>query len=144
MNPAQGELCDDKKDNNWNGSTDETPWTCLPGSTRACYDGANGTTGVAGCKMGLQKCDSKGAWGNCDGEVVPSTEVCDGIDNTATARSTRAAQRLRHLRRGAGRDLRRRLRQQLRRHHRQNRGTGHRPPAHGRPLQLLAADEPPC
>lgn len=47
---------------------------CQVGAERAC----GVTKGV--CKAGVQKC-AAGAWGPCDGEIAPSAEVCDGVDN---------------------------------------------------------------
>ncbi|UCF89447.1 MAG: hypothetical protein JSV70_04215, partial [bacterium] len=40
----------------------------------------DGTSGVGECQEGAQTC-SAGAWGSCSGEVLPSAEVCDGLDN---------------------------------------------------------------
>ena len=64
----------DNKDNNCNGSTDET-------LLRSCYDGPTGSSGVGECKAGTQTCLA-GSWGTtCPGEVTPASEVCDGKDN---------------------------------------------------------------
>ncbi len=53
---------------------------CIDGQTQSCYSSAAGTAGVGQCKAGSQTC-SGGAWGNCVGEVVPTAETCDGVDN---------------------------------------------------------------
>ena len=53
---------------------------CSNGSTQACYTGPAGTSGIGACHAGIQTC-SAGAWGACTGEVTPSAEVCDSIDN---------------------------------------------------------------
>lgn len=38
--------------------------------------------GVGDCAAGTQTCDDLGKWGlDCVGEVLPSTETCDGFDN---------------------------------------------------------------
>ena len=50
--------------------------TCSPGESRACYTGAMGTQDVGLCKGGMQMCNSSGQWDNCQGEVVPTGEVC--------------------------------------------------------------------
>ena len=56
--------------------------SCTPGTTAACYDGAAGTEGVGACVGGMKTCQPSGLWGLCDGEVVPTVEVCnDHIDN---------------------------------------------------------------
>ncbi len=57
---------------------------------QACYTGDPETLGVGVCTPGQVYCDL-GSWGSdrdgafipgfCDGEVVPSPEVCDGSDN---------------------------------------------------------------
>lgn len=52
----------------------------VDGITRSCYTGAAGTSGVGACRPGTQTCTA-GTWGACIGQVVPSTEVCDNIDN---------------------------------------------------------------
>ena len=59
------------------GSTDAA---CKLGATRACYTGQTGTEGVGICKAGTQTC-ATGAWGACEGEVLPTSETCDGLDN---------------------------------------------------------------
>jgi hypothetical protein len=61
---------------------DASTATCNAGDMRDCYDGAQGTDGVGPCHHGQQRCGTDGAWGACDGEVVPVREVCnDHIDN---------------------------------------------------------------
>lgn len=79
------ETCDGF-DNNCDGYVDNS----LPDNpaliTRACYTGPEGTENVGVCHGGAQTCiavssSGEAAWGSCDGEVVPSDEVCDGQDN---------------------------------------------------------------
>jgi hypothetical protein len=53
---------------------------CEDGTTRDCYTGAVATEDVGPCHGGTETCDV-GAWGPCEGEVVPSVEVCDSADN---------------------------------------------------------------
>ncbi len=71
------EQCDGV-DDNCNGTVDEG-CTCTNGSTQPCYSGADGTLGVGACKGGTQTC-ANGQWGSCVGEVIPTAEVCDGVD----------------------------------------------------------------
>jgi len=66
------EVCDNL-DNDCDGSVDES-------LTQYCYTGSTGTDGVGVCHGGNQTCTA-GAWGACVGEVIPSAEVCDGLDN---------------------------------------------------------------
>ncbi len=65
------ELCDGV-DNDCDGVVD--------GITRACYDGPPATDNVGLCHDGAQKCTA-GAWGACVGEVVPTAEICNGLDD---------------------------------------------------------------
>jgi hypothetical protein len=63
-------------------STGDGGVQCRPGETMACYDGQPGTEGVGPCRGGTRTCASDGAWGACQGEVVPVAEACnDHIDN---------------------------------------------------------------
>ncbi|RLB65976.1 MAG: hypothetical protein DRI90_00640, partial [Deltaproteobacteria bacterium] len=73
------EVCDGGLDNDCDGQTDEG-CSCTNGNTQSCYNGPGGTQGVGECVAGLQTCTG-GAWGTCVGEVTPSTDSCDGLDN---------------------------------------------------------------
>jgi hypothetical protein len=54
---------------------------CVNGQTQSCtYTGPTGTENVGVCKAGTKTC-SAGSWGTCTGEVLPTTEVCDNVDN---------------------------------------------------------------
>ena len=47
-----------------------------------CYDGPPATEGVGPCHAGTKGCGSGGGLSAlCEGQVLPATEVCDGIDN---------------------------------------------------------------
>ena len=48
-----------------------------PVEPRSCYDGPPDTEGVGICHAGTQTC-SDNSWGDCVGQVLPGTEVCDG------------------------------------------------------------------
>ncbi|MFT3769537.1 MAG: MopE-related protein [Minicystis sp.] len=73
------EICDGMLDQNCNGQVDEG-CACTNGSTQSCYTGAAGTQGVGACKAGTQTCVN-GQWGACVGQVLPTAETCDGVDN---------------------------------------------------------------
>jgi hypothetical protein len=92
----EGANCHDGIDNDCNGLIDCAdpacandpqcmPMACRPFSTRACYDGPNGTANIGQCRPGLQTCSAQGQWDpNCVGEVLPGMEAgnChDGVDN---------------------------------------------------------------
>jgi hypothetical protein len=66
------EICDGL-DNDCNGIVDN-------GANQVCYVGPAGTNGVGVCHGGSQIC-SNGSLGSCVGQVLPSTEVCDNLDN---------------------------------------------------------------
>jgi hypothetical protein len=55
---------------------------CVPGQTQACYSGPGGTAGVGVCRAGYQICRTDGSgYGECSGEVLPSPETCNGLDD---------------------------------------------------------------
>ncbi|MBI2388712.1 MAG: hypothetical protein HYV09_03760 [Deltaproteobacteria bacterium] len=55
---------------------------CTAGTSRACYGGASTDVigGTSACKRGLEYCIG-GAWGPCTGEVRPSPESCNNVDD---------------------------------------------------------------
>ena len=60
-----------------NGCEREGGCECNPGETRPCYTGRAGTEDVGVCQGGTQECLSDGSgYGNCDGQVVPTKEIC--------------------------------------------------------------------
>ncbi|WP_168210824.1 putative metal-binding motif-containing protein [Persicimonas caeni] len=80
VNPGSTESCNGF-DDNCDGNTDEG-CPCTGTETAPCYTGAQGTAGVGLCQQGTKTCDGAGAWGECQNEVTPVTEVCDdGSDN---------------------------------------------------------------
>ncbi len=50
------------------------------GISRSCYTGPPGTDGHGICVRGTETC-SAGAWGSCAGEVRPSVETCNALDD---------------------------------------------------------------
>lgn len=84
--PGAREICGNNKDDNCNGQTDEEGCVqveCTPGQSRDCYEGKETTLTFPGtrCKKGKQICTSEGVWGDCQGQVLPAPEDCDGEDN---------------------------------------------------------------
>lgn len=87
---ATPETCNNL-DDDCDGEMDED-CACLPGQTETCYTGPTDTAGIGACKSGVRTCDTNGQWSNCDGEVVPTTEIagnmidedCNGGTETCT------------------------------------------------------------
>ncbi|MBX3185122.1 MAG: putative metal-binding motif-containing protein [Polyangiaceae bacterium] len=68
-------------DDDCDGEVDEG-CSCTEGNTQECYSGPPGTQGVAACRSGMQTCEAAGIWSPiCDGEVAPSVETCNGVDD---------------------------------------------------------------
>ena len=71
------ETCDGL-DNNCNGSVDEG----IANSTAiVCYEGPEGTMAVGECRAGIRYCTDGGFDVPCDGQVLPTAEICDNLDN---------------------------------------------------------------
>ena len=73
---SSDETCNDR-DDDCDGMTDENEDGPL---TDICYDGPAGTRGVGICRAGSRTC-ANGEWGICVDQVLPSNELCDGLDN---------------------------------------------------------------
>ncbi len=69
-------------DEDCDGQIDEADegCSCTEGAKQPCYSGGAGTDGVGVCKKGVQTCVA-GSWGMCVGEVLPSMESCNGLDD---------------------------------------------------------------
>jgi hypothetical protein len=76
-----GETCNGQ-DDNCDGDVDENGVcnACTGPQTRSCYDGDAATEGVGFCRAGSQACQN-GGWGSCAGQVLPATEICNGVDD---------------------------------------------------------------
>ena len=71
------EICDGL-DNNCNGTADEG----IANSTAiVCYEGPEGTMAVGECRAGVRYCTDGGFDVPCDGQILPTIEVCDNLDN---------------------------------------------------------------
>ena len=78
------EICDDV-DNDCDGEVDNIAvgaCVCRPDESRACYTGPPEATDVGVCVSGVQVCvEDRTAFGRCEGDVMPSVEICDDADN---------------------------------------------------------------
>jgi hypothetical protein len=72
------ETCDGT-DDDCDGAVDEG-CSCVDGETQPCYTGSLATKNVGACQDGLQTC-ANGQWGACQGDITPTAEQCDGVDN---------------------------------------------------------------
>lgn len=77
--PSGTETCN-MLDDDCDGTIDEG-CACTPNTTRPCYSGPPSSLGVGRCRGGTQSCSAGGQWGACAGEVLPGTEVCNGVDD---------------------------------------------------------------
>ncbi len=77
--PPDGEETCNGLDDNCDGVVDEG-CSCDEGGVQPCYSGAANTVGVGQCTEGTQGCH-EGDWTACAGDTLPTSEVCDGVDN---------------------------------------------------------------
>jgi hypothetical protein len=55
-------------------------YSCSSGTSEECYEGPDGTAGRGACRLGRHSCiDEK--WGPCEGQVIPTNELCNGVDD---------------------------------------------------------------
>ncbi len=77
--PVPDEVCGNGIDDNCDGIIDEG---CTCSLQQECYLGPDGTRGKGVCKAGVQQCIAGEYYdANCVGQVIPSIELCDGLDN---------------------------------------------------------------
>ena len=75
-----------------NGIDDDCNGLVDDGLDSACYDGPAGTSGVGLCHGGVRSCvrNPDGSYGlsaTCAGEVVPTVEVCNGLDDNCNGQT---------------------------------------------------------
>ncbi len=72
------EVCNGK-DDDCDGTVDADPVTG-EGLSGSCYEGPPLTVGLGECAAGFRACNS-GTWSICAGDALPTSEVCDDLDN---------------------------------------------------------------
>lgn len=72
------EACDGL-DNDCNGQVDDG-CACSMGQEQPCYGGSLLSQDIGPCRQGIQICTAP-KWGDCIGDVLPTLESCDGVDN---------------------------------------------------------------
>lgn len=85
---CEGQDCDDTDGTMWNDCGADCAANPLgPGcpcdevaQPEVCYGGPAGTQNVGRCATGLRICRD-GAWTGCEGQVLPSDETCDYVDD---------------------------------------------------------------
>jgi hypothetical protein len=90
IHPGATETCNGS-DDNCNGAVDESSLSPLQPLTQSCYSGPSNTVGVGVCRTGTQTC-SGGSFGNCDGEIIPTAEVCNGQDDNCDGQTDEGVQ----------------------------------------------------
>ncbi|MFT6627820.1 MAG: DNA-binding beta-propeller fold protein YncE [Flavobacteriales bacterium] len=76
---APAEECGNGLDDNCDGMIDEG---CPCAGEASCYAGPPESRGLGECRSGARSCDASGEfWLTCEGMVLPSSEVCDDLDN---------------------------------------------------------------
>jgi hypothetical protein len=65
-------------DDDCDGETDENADS--EALTAECYSGPLGTAGIGICQSGLRFC-AGGTFDACEGEILPETEICNGLDD---------------------------------------------------------------
>ena len=76
--PAPSEVCNGL-DDDCDGAVDDD-CACITGAVRPCYTGPTGTLDLGVCVGGIETCEA-GAWSSCVGQVLPTDEVCDSVDD---------------------------------------------------------------
>jgi hypothetical protein len=77
------EICGNGLDDDCNGIIDDTDKCGNCSGSEECFTG-NPNSVIGGnsiCKKGISNCIAGETWGACEGEVLPQTEICNGLDD---------------------------------------------------------------
>ncbi|HKP57451.1 MAG TPA: MopE-related protein [Polyangiales bacterium] len=62
--------------------------SCTPKDVDNCYPLKDvSTSQQAPCRAGARTCGQDGRWGECMGAIIPTAELCDGVDNDCDSRT---------------------------------------------------------
>ena len=90
---CDGPDCDDSNPKLWEQAACEAACEANPHSTgcecdhagnpepEICYAGDPAILGIGPCRSGFRICTEENVWTECQGQVLPDTESCDGVDN---------------------------------------------------------------
>jgi len=81
ISPDAAEQCGDGVDNDCDGDVDESECACRVGEFVSCYGGEPETRRVGACRNGIALCTGPGMTGECEGQVTPAEEECNGVDD---------------------------------------------------------------
>jgi hypothetical protein len=76
VDPLEAEIAAAKR-----AKAKRSPAECTPGSQEPCYPGPEGSESRGVCAEGMRTCDPGGHWLECEKAVVPTKELCNGVDD---------------------------------------------------------------